>query len=106
MSNEVRIEQSKQESERVQHIVTTRSMRPTNLSVAISPTCYIKFICDTCKVCKPDEFIKKDSMFYDQLKTDDEVLTDKNFSNKGISPPSVFSTCSGRCCSNKISNNN
>ena len=64
-------------SERVPHIVTTRSMRPTNLSVGISPTCYIKFMCDTCKVWKPDQFIKKDSMFYDRLKTDDEVVGNK-----------------------------
>ena len=45
------------EGERVPHIVTTRSMRPTNLSVGTWPTGYIRFICDTCKVCKPDQFI-------------------------------------------------
>lgn len=60
-------------SERVPHIVTTRSVRPTNLSAGISPTRYIKFICDTCKVCEPDQFIQKDSMFYDHLKTDEVV---------------------------------
>ena len=45
------------ESEKVLHIVTTRSTRPTNLLVEISPTRYIRFIYETCKVCKPDQFI-------------------------------------------------
>ena len=70
------------ESEKVLHIVTTRSTRPTNLLVEISPTRYIRFIYETCKVCKPDQFIQKDSMFYDQQKTDDEVLADKVFQIK------------------------
>ena len=61
------------------HIVTTRSIGPSNLSVAISASRYIRFICDTCKVCKADQFMEEDSMFYDQVKPGDEVLADKAF---------------------------